>query len=595
MADKIKAIKIKQKNGTYSEEVPISVNVQNVQWDENNHTLLDALGSVDISSSGKGNLQHQIDELDGDKISTNEFNSRLNNFLKDQISADTTDWLDDNVNPVGSAVIVDKTLTIEGAAADALAVKTELNKKANASNTYTKAEVNAAIDAKKIEVDDTLSITGTAADAKAVGDELTAVKADLGAQTGVISLIKDYYIKTSDTPISLTPIASTVGRMYAVVNCTAGDKFVINAYSNSAQARAWCFIDSTNTALSMADELVTITDTEITAPANASKLIINDMNSGMSYKVGNNLASKIADSAQGKVDIQQSPNDFGKALIINRDGKVRPGVISGGGGLTDSVKIALLTCFRHVYWDDEHSKDYYDALYAALYAAESRLTAILDYGNTTIFADDPLGKVKRMMKVYYDGEEVNIGDCTITGDMIAGQNVLTVTYNDESTSIMVEAEEKPASRLVLTAGDLLKFNGWGMSSGGQGHKPPYLVSAATARVYYSAKGHLPYVDENNTPVTGVYPIPIPMDATHVRVSVTPNNYKIAVNCWKYISSTRTYSFISGTDTGFKVGYLDLDIPQYSENARALNMFIAKQDASAIGSSEEPTQVVVQFT
>ena len=81
MADKIKAIKIKQKNGTYSEEVPISVNVQNVQWDENNHTLLDALGSVDISSSGKGNLQHQIDELDGDKISTNEFNSRLNDEL----------------------------------------------------------------------------------------------------------------------------------------------------------------------------------------------------------------------------------------------------------------------------------------------------------------------------------------------------------------------------------------------------------------------------------------------------------------------------------------------------------------------------------
>ena len=54
-----------------------------------------------------------------------------------------------------------------------------MNKKANASNTYTKAEVNAAIDAKQIEVDDMLSITGAAADAKAVGDELTAVRADL--------------------------------------------------------------------------------------------------------------------------------------------------------------------------------------------------------------------------------------------------------------------------------------------------------------------------------------------------------------------------------------------------------------------------------
>lgn len=45
--------------------------------------------------------------------------------MKDQISADTTDWLDDNVNPVGSAVIVDKTLTIEGAAADAKTVGDE--------------------------------------------------------------------------------------------------------------------------------------------------------------------------------------------------------------------------------------------------------------------------------------------------------------------------------------------------------------------------------------------------------------------------------------------------------------------------------------
>jgi len=138
--------------------------------------------------------------LDGDKISTNEFNSRLNDFLRKQISADTTDWLDDNVNPVGSAVIVDKTLTIEGAAADALAVKTELNKKANASNTYTKAEVNAAIDAKQIEVDDTLSITGTAADAKAVGDEFTEIKADLGALTEPQRLADGTDLNTVLTP-----------------------------------------------------------------------------------------------------------------------------------------------------------------------------------------------------------------------------------------------------------------------------------------------------------------------------------------------------------------------------------------------------------
>lgn len=64
MADKIKGIRVKQLDGTYTQQIPISVNVQNVQWDESNHTLLDVLGNVNISSSGKGNLQYQIDELD---------------------------------------------------------------------------------------------------------------------------------------------------------------------------------------------------------------------------------------------------------------------------------------------------------------------------------------------------------------------------------------------------------------------------------------------------------------------------------------------------------------------------------------------------
>lgn len=44
-----------------------------------------------------------------------------------------------------------------------------------------------------------------------------------------------------------------------------------------------------------------------------------------------------------------------------------PWVISGGSGLTDNVKVALLSCFRHVLWVDEHGQDYYDALSNALF------------------------------------------------------------------------------------------------------------------------------------------------------------------------------------------------------------------------------------
>ena len=144
--------------------------------------------------------------------------------------------------------------------------------------------------------------------------DIEDVKADLGAQTGIISLEKNNYIDTSTTPISLTPKYSSVGRMYAVVDCVPGDKFVINAYSDYTQARAWCFIDNSNNAVSMADANVTVTDLELTAPANAVKLIINDMNDGMSYKVGNNLATK------------------------------------AGNGLNDDIKDAILGCLMNVAW-----------------------------------------------------------------------------------------------------------------------------------------------------------------------------------------------------------------------------------------------------
>ena len=36
-------------------------------------------------------------------------------------------------------------------------------------------------------------------------------------------------------------------------------------------------------------------------------------------------------------------------------------------GLSDDVKTALLDCFSHIAWTDEHGQDYVDALENALY------------------------------------------------------------------------------------------------------------------------------------------------------------------------------------------------------------------------------------
>ena len=113
--DKLTAIKIKYDDGTYSDEIPVGVLSKNVEWDST-HTLVDVLGSVDVGVTGT--IQDQISRLFNEKVSA----TQLQNYVASQLSEDVSSWLNTNVNPVGSAVVVDSSLTIQGAAADAKVV-----------------------------------------------------------------------------------------------------------------------------------------------------------------------------------------------------------------------------------------------------------------------------------------------------------------------------------------------------------------------------------------------------------------------------------------------------------------------------------------
>ena len=118
--DKLTAIKIKYDDGTYSDEIPVSVLSENVEWDST-HTLVDVLGSIDVDVTGT--IQDQISQLFNEKVS----NSDMQSYISSSMLTYITTWLNQNVNPVGSAVIVDSSLTISGAAADAKKVGDELN------------------------------------------------------------------------------------------------------------------------------------------------------------------------------------------------------------------------------------------------------------------------------------------------------------------------------------------------------------------------------------------------------------------------------------------------------------------------------------
>lgn len=120
--NKLTSIRIKQEDGTYSEKYPISVLAENVVWEQGqSNSLTDILGQVSFNTNGS--IQHQIDVLDNKKFNTSD----LNTYLAGQISTDVASWLNTNVNPVGSAVTVDESLSISGSAADAKITGDNLN------------------------------------------------------------------------------------------------------------------------------------------------------------------------------------------------------------------------------------------------------------------------------------------------------------------------------------------------------------------------------------------------------------------------------------------------------------------------------------
>lgn len=84
------------------------------------------------------------------------------------------------------------------------------------------------------------------------------------------------YIKLNTgigSTIDLTPVTSTSTRS-KVLDTVPGKKYKISGYSGD-NPRLWGFIDGNNKLLSVAGGTTTITDAEITAPSNATKLVVN--------------------------------------------------------------------------------------------------------------------------------------------------------------------------------------------------------------------------------------------------------------------------------------------------------------------------------
>ena len=94
-----------------------------------------------------------------------------------------------------------------------------------------------------------------------------------------IAHFSDGYIKNNDSTVDIStivPSPSGYPFVYAVMDCVAGDVFTITG-KGATNARLWCFIDSNGNVLTVAGTNAQLTLGEITAPASASKLIIDSL------------------------------------------------------------------------------------------------------------------------------------------------------------------------------------------------------------------------------------------------------------------------------------------------------------------------------
>ena len=147
-----------------------------------------------------------------------------------------------------------------------------------------------------IGLDNTLTVQGIAADAKKVGDEISDLKGalyELTVDKVAIPKTENYYINLTTDPVDIAnPSSSSTGLAYSIADCAEGDKFIINAVG-AVNGRAWGFLDSGNHVISMADENATVSNLELTAPANAVKLVINDKGGLTSYRAYENIVGRV--------------------------------------------------------------------------------------------------------------------------------------------------------------------------------------------------------------------------------------------------------------------------------------------------------------
>lgn len=229
-------------------------------------------------------------------------------------------------------------------------------------------------------------------------------------------------------------------------------------------------------------------------------------------------------------------------------------------GLSEAAKQALLSCFRHVAWTDEHGQDYYNALASALYSETyPKIVADFNPGVNVIYTDDELNTLKQYLTVKYyanagdSGTTIPANNYTLSGMLTVGASAIVVSYNNLTTTFIVNGVVDFYNVYTWTMGENA-IKAMGGTDPNVDAVPSRVKIYATDNDNYSTRrtlvvnhGKAPFyqydsdkTSGSNYHTTNYYPIPMPLTANHIKITTGSTPLDIYVHFVPYDSSNNSY-------------------------------------------------------
>lgn len=355
---------------------------------------------------------------------------------------------------------------------------------------------------------------------------------------------------------------------------------------------------------------------EMTGAAQAAREAAQDASDAEAYAVGtrdgsdvpstdptyHNNAKYYAESLQVDATLTQQgkPADAKKVgdEITNLKGD-----LSNIKPLSDEAKAALLNCFLHVWWNDEHGRTYYEALQSALYENQYPMIRAIYNGEThVVYTDESVNSLKPYLTVTYfenkdsTGQNIPSTDYTISGTLREGESNLTVNYNGYSTIFTVNAIDfyNTMEWLWTASGgnmELIAAAPVASTSHNNDLALTEILTATNRKVVITRRGIRPFINSATGENTIYYPIPVPPKATGFTVTIEPSSQYTGPRTWKYDESTGLYTSVKifGWKQGTYTGTID-------NTGEGIVMSIGtKYDSAGTSYPTAPTKISVSFT